>query len=83
MFGGEEKLEIAFVLIRTEPREENDVLKELKRSKEVKEAYIVYGIYDISAKVVVEDMDRLEAFTTRIKRIEGINSILTLLVTKD
>ena len=42
---------IAFVLINSEAGTEKEILKELKSIKEVKEAYVVYGTYDVIAKV--------------------------------
>jgi len=50
----------AFVLINTEIGSEEEILKELNKIPNVKEAYIVYGVYDIVAKVEAENMDKLK-----------------------
>lgn len=50
----------AFVLINTEIGCEEDILKELRKIPNVKEAYAVYGVYDIVAKVEGETMDELK-----------------------
>ena len=42
---------IAFVLINAEIGSEADVLKELRKVEGVEEAYSVYGVYDVIAKV--------------------------------
>ena len=41
----------AFVLINSEIGAEEEVLKVLKSIGNVREAYIVYGVYDIVARV--------------------------------
>jgi len=50
----------AFVLINTEIGCEEDILKELKKIPNVKEAYAVYGVYDIVARVEGATMDELK-----------------------
>lgn len=47
---------LAFVLVKTEIGAENEVLKELRSIQEVKEAHMVYGGYDIIARVETETM---------------------------
>ncbi|MEM3807420.1 MAG: Lrp/AsnC ligand binding domain-containing protein, partial [Nitrososphaerota archaeon] len=49
---------IAFVLINTEIGAEEEVVKQIKKLPAVKEAYLVYGVYDIVAKVEAETMDK-------------------------
>ena len=41
----------AFVLINAEIGSESEVLKDLKAIPEVKEAHMVYGVYDIFARI--------------------------------
>jgi len=50
----------AFVLINTEIGSEEEILEELKKIPNVKEAYVVYGVYDVVAKVEAESMDKLK-----------------------
>ncbi|MCS7142855.1 MAG: Lrp/AsnC ligand binding domain-containing protein [Aigarchaeota archaeon] len=72
---------IAFVLINTEIGSEEDVVKQLKRIEAVKEAYAVYGVYDIIAKVEAESMDKLkEIVSWNIRRLDKVRSTLTMLV---
>ena len=51
----------AFVFINTEPASMPAVLKKVKAVEGVEEAEMVYGIYDIVAKVKTETMDQLQA----------------------
>jgi len=47
----------------------------------VKESYIVYGVYDIIAKVEAESMDKLkESITWNVRRLDKVRSTLTMIV---
>ena len=71
----------AFVLINAEIGSENDVLVELKKIENVREAYVVYGVYDIIAKVESDTMDKLKSMVTwRIRRLDKVRSTLTMIV---
>jgi len=72
---------VSFVLINTETDAMEKVLEALKDIKGVEEAYSVYGVYDIIAKVEAENMDKLKDIVSyRIRRLEGIRSALTMIV---
>jgi len=76
-------LPAAFVVINAEMGSEEEVLDELKKLEGVKEAYLVYGIYDIIAKVEADSMEELkEAVTWKVRKINKVRSTLTMLVTK-
>ena len=71
----------AFVLINTEIGSEADVLKSLKKVEGVNEAFAVYGVYDIVARVKAETMDKLkEIVTWRVRRLDKVRSTLTMIV---
>ena len=71
----------AFVLVNADVGKENDVLKELKNVPSVKEAYFVYGVYDIVAKIETNDVRELkEVVVTKIRRLEYVRSTLTMIV---
>jgi len=72
---------IAFVLINAEIGSEADVLNELRKVEGVEEAYSVYGVYDIIAKVGADSMDKLKDIVTwRIRRLNKVRSTLTMIV---
>lgn len=74
-------MRIALVLINTETGVEETVLEKLKKMKNVKEAFIVYGVYDIIVKVEAKDLEELrDIVSTRIRRVEGVRSTVTLIV---
>jgi len=71
----------SYVLINTETGFEDEVLKELKKMPNIKEAYVVYGVYDIVAKLEAEDLNKLkELVTLGIRRLEKVRSTLTMIV---
>jgi len=81
MRDGEREMPMAFVLINSEIGGENEVLEELRKVPNVKEAHIVYGVYDIIAKVEAEDMDKLKSIITwKIRRLDRVRSTLTMIV---
>jgi DNA-binding Lrp family transcriptional regulator len=74
----------AFVLINTEIGSEADVLKDLKKVEGITEAYAVYGVYDIVARVRADAMDKLkEIVTWRIRRLDKVRSTLTMIVVEE
>lgn len=74
-------LPLAFVLINAEIGSEDEVLQELRKIGNVKESYVVYGVYDVVAKVEAESMDKLkEIVTWKIRRLDRVRSTLTMIV---
>ena len=74
----------AFVLVNTEIGSENEVLTTLKKVDGVEEAYAVYGVYDIVAKIRAESMDKLkEIVTWHIRRLDKVRSTLTMIVIEE
>jgi DNA-binding Lrp family transcriptional regulator len=72
---------LAFVLINAEIGSEDEVVGELRKLANVKESYVVYGVYDIVAKVEADSMDKLkEIVTWKIRRLDKVRSTLTMIV---
>ena len=71
---------IAFVLINTEMGAESEVLQILKKIADVKEIHLVYGVYDLIAKVESDSMERLRDIVTwKIRRSDKVRSTLTMM----
>jgi DNA-binding Lrp family transcriptional regulator len=74
-------MSVAFVLINAEIGSENEILEGLSKVKNVIEAHMVYGVYDIVAKVEAENMEKLkETITWKIRRLDKVRSTLTMIV---
>lgn len=72
---------VAFVLINAEIGSEDEVVVELRKLGNVKESYVVYGVYDIVAKVEADSMDKLKQIVTwKIRRLDKVRSTLTMIV---
>ncbi|MBX5327100.1 MAG: Lrp/AsnC ligand binding domain-containing protein [Candidatus Bathyarchaeia archaeon] len=75
---------IAFVLINTEIGAENEVMKTIKKVQGVEEAYAVYGVYDVVAKIKADTMDKLkEIVTWHVRRLDKVRSTLTMIVVEE
>jgi len=56
------------------------VLKEVKEIDGVEEAYMVYGVYDICAKIKTEIPQQLKGVVQKIRSQNNVSSTLTLMV---
>jgi len=76
----------AYVLINTgnfDTEANAEIVKELLRVSGVQEAYSVFGVYDIIAKVEAETQDEISKIATgHIRNVNGIKMVLTLLPTE-
>jgi len=76
-----EQMPMAFVLINAEIGSEEEVLKELKKVEGVVEAFVVYGVYDVVAKIRADTMDKLkDVVTWHVRRLNKVRSTLTMIV---
>jgi len=70
----------AYVFINAEKGCENSVLQNLNSSS-VGEAHLVFGVFDIIVKVNAESSAQLkEIISRKIRRLDRVNSTLTLMV---
>ena len=68
-----QRMPFAYVMISTEIGSEEQVVNDLKVLPQIRETYMVYGIYDVITKV--EFADRKELSEIIIKKIRGIHGI--------
>ena len=74
----------AIVLINSDIGKEMDILNELCKMPEVEKAFLVYGVYDLVARVRAETMEKLEdTITLKVRKLKGIRSTLTLVVSRE
>ncbi len=74
----------AIVLIQTEIGAESRVLEELIRIPEVKEVYIVYGTYDVVAKITADTLERIrEVITDKIRKLKDIRTTVTMIIVEE
>ena len=70
----------AYILINCEIGEESSVMTQLKEMSNVVEVHIVYGVYDLIAKIDAEDTDSLKKIVTENLRVlEKVRSTMTMI----
>ena len=70
----------AFVFINTDPASMPEVLKKIRAIEGVKETEMLYGVFDIVAKVTTETMDQLKQIITyKIRMLPNVLTTNTLL----
>ncbi|MBP1449338.1 MAG: Lrp/AsnC ligand binding domain-containing protein [Thermoproteus sp.] len=73
----------AFVFINTDIGAEDEVLEALSKLPEVKEAMIVYGPYDLVARIATDTTEDLRRIVSeKIRRMQKIRSTTTLIIAK-
>ena len=71
----------AFVLINADLGAEQDMINQIRAIPNVVEVHVVYGIYDIVAKVEAESLEKVkETITDRLRTLEKVISTLTMIV---
>ena len=74
----------AFVMINAEIGEEEEVLKYLNEDIGVEEAYVVYGVYDLVAKISADTMKNLkDLIISQIRQAKGVRSTLTMIIVRE
>lgn len=74
----------AFILMNAELGKENQIVGEIKKIANVKEVYPVYGVYDVLMVIESDSMENLrETITSRVRKLDGIKSTLTMIIVKD
>ena len=73
-------MSLVYVLLNTEPSQMESVLEEVKEIDGVEEAYMVYGLYDICAKVKTEIPQELKGVVQKIRSQDNVSSTLMLMV---
>jgi len=74
----------AFLLISVDLGAEDNVIGELRKMPNVKEADVTYGVYDIVARIEAESMQKLkEIVTSKVRQLENVRSTLTTIVVEE
>jgi len=72
---------VAYVLINTEPFIEKDILKEIQKIEGVSKAHMIYGPFDIIARIEADNLDKVnEIVTEYIRKKDNVRSTSTMTV---
>ena len=70
---------MAYVLINTELGAEDETLEKLRKTPNVRDVYMIYGVYDIIIRAECETKEGLNEAIHKIRRLETVRSTLTLI----
>ncbi len=73
----------AYIMMKMQVGMDDQVIAEIKKLEQVKEADATYGSYDLVIKVnfkTIEDLDRF--IFEKIRRIKGVNETSSMIVAK-
>lgn len=74
----------AFVLMNAEVGNEQELVKQLRAIPNVSEVYVVYGVYDVIAKVEAPTMEKVkETITNSLRKLEKVRSTLTMIAVEE
>ena len=77
-------MQIAYILISCDPEDTEEIGLALRNIKEISEAKMVEGPYDIIAKLEANDSEKVkEIISTQLKKINKIKHTLTLTSIQD
>ena len=76
-----ERLVKALVFVNTEPGREKEMLQKLRETKGIKEAYVLFGVYDMVAVIEVDTVESVkEVVYANIRRMEGTFFSMSMIV---
>jgi hypothetical protein len=70
---------VSYLLFLVEVGKEHDVAKDLKKLPGVTESQVVYGEFDVVARVELSDLSLLDETVTMARRLPGVNRTSTLI----
>ena len=74
----------AYILFKVSSGSERDVCKKLAELEEVSEANIIFGEYDLIARISVQDLQALEDFLARkIRKIPDVFLTSTMIIARE
>lgn len=76
-------METAFVVVNTQLGQESDVLKAIRKLEGIKEAYKLYGVYDLIVIVEAETISILKERLLKIHRLNNVRSTLDMFKVKE
>ncbi len=75
---------LAYVLFKVSSGTEREVAKKLIEFDEVIQADIIFGEYDVVAKMITEDLDRLEEFVSeKVRTVPNVLVTSTMIISRE
>ncbi len=75
---------LAYVLFKVASGTERDVAEKLTEFKEVMESDIVFGEYDVIAKLAIDDLEKLEEFVSQsVRNVPNVLVTSTMIISRE
>ena len=75
---------LAYVLFKVSSGSERDVCQKLIEFDEVLHADIIFGEYDVVAKIATQDLGRLEEFASRkVRKVPNVLVTSTMIISRE
>jgi DNA-binding Lrp family transcriptional regulator len=75
---------LAYVLFKVASGTEREVAEKLTTFGEVMEADIVFGEYDVIARLIIDDLDKLEEFVSQsIRTVPNVLVTSTMIISRE
>ncbi len=74
---------IAFLLINVDEGLESEILGALKEIDAVEEAYMIYGVHDVVAKVKANTIGKLKEIVASLRRLDKVESTITMVAIEE
>ena len=68
----------AYVVVTVKRGKEHDAAQKIRRTKEVTEVLVTYGLYDIVARIEAKSLGQLDKIVTDIRQMAEIKQTSTL-----
>ncbi len=78
-----EKMISAYILIETEHRNSDKIVKELRKIEDVTKISVIAGEYDIVVRVEANTLNNINKVTNKIRSISNIKSTNTHIIEKE
>jgi DNA-binding Lrp family transcriptional regulator len=72
----------AYVVATVKRGKEHDAAQKIRRTKEVTEALVTYGLYDIVVRIEAKSLGQLDKIVTDIRQMPEIDQTSTLVGTQ-
>lgn len=73
----------AFIMVKVEAGKDEEVLQEVKKLVETKQAVATYGVYDLHIEASFKDVNELDRFIfEKVRLIPGVKETVTMIASK-
>ena len=84
MFTGKNMTVLAYVLFKVSSGAEREVAQKLIEFKEVMEADIIFGEYDVVVRMTTQDLEKLEEFVSQsIRTVPNVLVTSTMIISRE